>query len=403
MSSCNCNQNDYLPPCDNGCANPKPPCPPPYLPPICPPENPCPPRPGCGNNTPWYGLPQWKASDVTSWLMQMNGAMLRIDTILHDLALRTGINGLPDDLVTTVSKLCGDVEQMKCTMGELTNKQANVELLMQNINTQFSAMKTDVASLQLTMTNFDTRLMATDSKANALKNDVTLIKTDINMLSSTVQNLQSNFTQFQMTVNTKLAEFEASITELEENNTRTTSNRYKAISAGDSGGRNNIKMSHFVIGNYTSANYKSRWSLLDSNDMNRGCNIFFDILQNGITLLYYRSPKWIVLTKNTNQEGDRGFSIEHNLTSSIPGLPVDVIYNIPSGFHRTIMGIYDGDSLELQTLVPGGLHVHATADSVYMKIFVDSIPQTTFDSLPTKIRLAQISAEYHSGYNVENV
>lgn len=216
MSSCNCNQNDYLPPCDNGCANPKPPCPPPYLPPICPPENPCPPRPGCGNNTPWYGLPQWKASDVTSWLMQMNGAMLRIDTILHDLALRTGINGLPDDLVTTVSKLCGDVEQMKCTMGELTNKQANVELLMQNINTQFSAMKTDVASLQLTMTNFDTRLMAVDSKANALKNDVTLIKTDINMLSSTVKNLQSNFTQFQMEVQQSIAGMETRFPELEK-------------------------------------------------------------------------------------------------------------------------------------------------------------------------------------------
>lgn len=210
--NCTCGTTDYLPPCRPECP-PAPPCPP-VLPPICPPKPPCPPN-DCSNHTPYYGLPQWKASDVTSWLMQMNGAMLRIDTILHDLALRTGINGLPDDLVTTVSKLCGDVEVLKCSMGELTNKQANIELLMQNINTQFSAMKTDVASMQLSLTNFDTRLMTVDSKANALKNDVTMLKSDVNMLSSTLQGLQKNFTEFQLSVNQTLAEHTTSIEQLE--------------------------------------------------------------------------------------------------------------------------------------------------------------------------------------------
>lgn len=212
--NCNCNpQEDYLncPVCP---PNPDIPLPPPRpLPPM--PGFPCPPPPkpgcGCGDSTPNYGLPLWKASDVTSWLMQLNGAMLRIDTIMHDLALRTGINGLPDDLVTTVSKLCQDMEQMKCMVGELGNKTANMELLMQNMNTSFSAMKTDIASMQLSLTNFDTRLMTVDSANQQNKNDITLIKTDLNMLSQTVNALQQNFTQYQMATNQTLAELQSQI------------------------------------------------------------------------------------------------------------------------------------------------------------------------------------------------
>lgn len=198
-------QPDYLPPCDGGACRP---CPPPPRP-----LPPCrPPKPGCtSNSTPWYGLPQWAAGDVTSWLMQMNGAMLRIDTIMHDLALRTGINGLPDDLVSCVAKLSQDMEVVKCTIGEMSNKQANIDLLMQNLNTQFSAMKTDVASLTLSVTNLDTRIMTVDSKADGMKNDIVLLKTDLNMLSNTVQNLTANFTSFQNTVNESIAELESGV------------------------------------------------------------------------------------------------------------------------------------------------------------------------------------------------
>lgn len=213
-------RDDYLPtppPCP---PSPDCPCPPPRpLPPMppmpgCPPR-PCPPDP-CQNRTPNYGLPLWKASDVTSWLMQMNGAMLRIDNIMHDLALRTGINGLPDDLVTTVSKLCQDVAVLNCTVGELSNKQANQDLLMQNMNTQFSAMKTDIASLQLSITNLDTRVMTVDSANQQNRNDITLIKSDLNMLSKTVTNLSSNLTQFQNATNQTLATLQASVDAIED-------------------------------------------------------------------------------------------------------------------------------------------------------------------------------------------
>lgn len=214
-NNCNCDCNtDYLPPC--------PPCGDIPLPP----PRPCPPVPGCGpnppgcsNHTPNYGLPLWKASDVTSWLMQMNGAMLRIDTILHDLALRTGINGLPDDLVTTVSNLCQNYEVLKCTVSEMGNKQANLELLMQNLNTQVSSMKTDVSAMSISITNFDTRLLSQESVTGAIRNDINLIKADMNMLNKTLTNLASSFTQFQQTASQQLAEHSAAIQALQNNAT----------------------------------------------------------------------------------------------------------------------------------------------------------------------------------------
>lgn len=233
-NNCECidpgfSQPDYCPPC-----GPDIPCPPTRpLPPM--PGWPCPPpKPDCSNKTPNYGLPLWRASDVTSWLMQMNGAMLRIDTIMHDLALRTGINGLPDDLVTTVSKLCQDVGVLQCTVGELQNKTCNMELLMQNLNTSMGAIKTDIASIQLNLTNMDTRIMTVDSANQQLRNDMTLVKSDLNMLSNTVTNLQSNVQQFQQATNSTLAEHTAAISELQNDvveQQELTENLYGSIGA----------------------------------------------------------------------------------------------------------------------------------------------------------------------------
>lgn len=204
--NCNCPPNDYLPPC------PDIPLPPPRPLPPCPPRPGC--TPGCSDQTPNYGLPLWKASDVTSWLMQINGAMLRIDTIMHDLALRTGINGLPDDLVTCVSKLTQDVEVLKCSVGDLSNKNASTELIVQNMNTQVAAIKTDLSSITINLTNLDTRLMTVDTKTENLENKMTLMRSDVNMIQQSINNLQSNMLQFQNATNQELHEHEGQLIQL---------------------------------------------------------------------------------------------------------------------------------------------------------------------------------------------
>lgn len=212
--NCNCPPNDYLPPC------PDIPLPPPRPLPPCPPRPGC--TPGCSDQTPNYGLPLWKASDVTSWLMQINGAMLRIDTIMHDLALRTGINGLPDDLVTTVSKLTQDVDVLKCSVADLANKNANTELIVQNMNTQVAAIKTDLSSITINLTNLDTRVMTVDTKTEGIQNKVTLLQSDLNMISSTVDNLQNNLLTYQNATNQTLAEHTTRLADLDNSGFKLT-------------------------------------------------------------------------------------------------------------------------------------------------------------------------------------
>lgn len=222
--------------CNNNCNLCQPPCPPaPPMPPLPPfPNQPCPPPPpencGCSNKTQFYQLPLWKPSDVTSWLMQMNGAMIRIDSILHNLALRTGINGLPDDLTNAVSQLTQDVAVLQNTVCDLGNNQATLKLQMTNMSTQLGAIQTDISSLQLSVTNLDTRIMTIDSSNKQNQNNITLIKSDLNMLSSTVQSLQSNVSQYQEATNTTLTNLQNQINDIAEIVVPSTENTDVAVS-----------------------------------------------------------------------------------------------------------------------------------------------------------------------------
>ena len=191
--------------------------------PVCnvkpmPPLMPCPPVPfppvdgcGCDKGTEFYNLPLWKASTVTSWLQQMNGAMIRIDSILHNLALRTGINGLPDDVVNCVQKLAQDMAEVQCTVSQLTNEGANTKLLLQNTQTAMGSVQTDISTLQLSVTNLDTRLMTIASSQDNVKNSINIVKSDLTMLASTVKSLSGNVTQWQDSVNNALTSMQNQI------------------------------------------------------------------------------------------------------------------------------------------------------------------------------------------------
>lgn len=195
-----CPEHDYLPP-----LAPLPPMPPTF---VAPPHT-------HGQHTKNYGLPLWRASDVTSWLTQMNAAMMRIDEVMHDLALRTGINGMPDDITASVSELLRDTEVVKHTVADLSNKAANQELLYQNAITQLTALKTDVGSLQLSLTNLDTRIMTAESKSENVMQAITLVKSDMQTLNTAVKAFRESYGDFQLSINKAVAENKAAIMELQ--------------------------------------------------------------------------------------------------------------------------------------------------------------------------------------------
>ena len=169
-----------------------------------------------GNHTRNYGLPLWKASDVTSWLTQMNAAMMRIDEVMHDLALRTGVNGVADDLAKSVGLLLNDVEVLKCNMSDINNKAASNELLMQNMTTQMSAMHTNMSSLELTLTNLDTRIMTVESKNQNQDNSMTLLKSDLQQVSAGLKSLREAIGEYENANNQTLAQVQSQVNNLSD-------------------------------------------------------------------------------------------------------------------------------------------------------------------------------------------
>lgn len=211
-NNCGCNTTppDYVPTWP-GC--PPPPYPPyPPYPPTCPPPSD---TYGTSNKTEFYGLPLWKASDVTSWLMQMNGAMIRIDSIMHNIALRTGINGIPEDLTNTVSQLCSEFNQFKVQLCEVTNDVATQKLNILNLTQQINNMQTDLSSMQLTATNLNTRMLTLETTQQNQANSLTMVQTDVNMMSKTINALQSALTQLQNSVNASITELQTGLKEVQ--------------------------------------------------------------------------------------------------------------------------------------------------------------------------------------------
>lgn len=328
--NCNCNCNDdYLPPvypgngCDCDCGDI--PLPPPRpLPPI----HGChKPPTGCNHHTRNYGLPLWKASDVTSWLMQMNGAMIRIDEVLHDLALRTGINGLPDDVISTVQRLSQDVEVLKCTVSDVTNKSANIELLMQNMNTQFGAMQTDLSSMQLSITNLDTRIMTIDSSNTQNKNNITLLKSDLNMLSDTVKNISSNFQQYQLATNATLAEHEVAIKNMQDEITNAMWGTL-FVDSGETDG-------NFTTENITVSENSTNIVSISESQRSNGISIRVRNMSENVGAMYFRTPNKLLLTTSNTSIGE--FSIFITMPDNIRIKGTNVLNPIQRGVVEVVV------------------------------------------------------------------
>ena len=149
--------------------------------------------------TKYYGLPLWQANQVTSWLVGINTAMERIDKVLHDFALRTGINGEPADYILQVQDNTANIKQLlqwQITaikdLSQLTSVTsqclANLELMQQKVN-----------NLNFNYNNVDVRLQSVENtvgndltqQVEKLTNNLSVIQTNLTELTTRVDKLES--------------------------------------------------------------------------------------------------------------------------------------------------------------------------------------------------------------------
>lgn len=143
------------------------------------PPTPCPPKSPLTTEN--YHLPLYRASDVTSWLIQFNNAMIDIDKIMHSLALRTNtVPEVSEELISTVEKLESEVQELQLTSDELVTSNGNLAAQVATAMQSLANANQSIQTLMLNTTNLDTRMGTVETN---------------------VLNLQTNFTKLQENVN----------------------------------------------------------------------------------------------------------------------------------------------------------------------------------------------------------
>lgn len=167
------------------------------------------------NQTQYFNLPLFIATDKPSWLVDWNGAMNEIDSILNDIAtasegavadvatIQTQVNTLSTtvtSLNTIVETAVEDVAAMQTTVDSHDTRMDTIEadLITQNnlikaLSTSVTTMQGTVASLntavetmQTTLAGYDTRIETAEDAAEAAQTAVAGIQTTVQGLSSTV-------------------------------------------------------------------------------------------------------------------------------------------------------------------------------------------------------------------------
>lgn len=167
------------------------------------------------NQTQYFNLPLFIATDKPSWLVDWNGAMNEIDKILNDIAtasegavadvatIQTQINTLSTTVTSlnaTVQTAVEDVAAMQTTVQSHETRMDTIEgdLITQNnlikaLSTSVTTMQGTVASLntavetmQTTLAGYDTRIDAAEDAATAAQTAVAGIQSTVQSLSSTV-------------------------------------------------------------------------------------------------------------------------------------------------------------------------------------------------------------------------
>lgn len=116
-----------------------------------------------------YKLPQWQEGTPTSWLTQLNMAFRQIDELFHDMALRTSIDGLPDETVEEVVRLSNEVAELEENLTGNIKTVTNLEKLVSNINESLATVQTRLDTITTNATALDTRMTALESRVTALE------------------------------------------------------------------------------------------------------------------------------------------------------------------------------------------------------------------------------------------
>ena len=161
------------------------------------------------NSTRYYNLPIFISTDRPSWLVDWNGAMNEIDTILNDIAITSEsasssvatIQTQVDTLSTTVQNLntivetaVTDVASMQTTVEAQELRLDTVESDLITQNNLVKTLSDTVVAMQATVSTLSNRVSVVEESVTAMGVNVEAIQTALTGLRSDVNSLDTRVT-----------------------------------------------------------------------------------------------------------------------------------------------------------------------------------------------------------------
>ena len=137
--------------------------------------------------TPNYNLLLMVKDTITSWLNIVNTNMLKIDTAMHDLTLRTSIDGeIPPEAIEDLIRLEANLTSLSSTVEKHDEDIDDIEHQLLNLQT----LSTDVSVLKQNYINLDTKMTAFETRLDMLQATVTKLDNNYNALEERVAALE---------------------------------------------------------------------------------------------------------------------------------------------------------------------------------------------------------------------
>lgn len=138
-------------------------------------------------STKYYHLPLWRANDVTSWLVGINKAMVDIDQLFHDFALRTGIEGVPDDVVTTVQQLQASVDCLEDFRRSTIEDLAATTKVVSDALGSIDLVNEKLRGLGFAQSNTEVRIKGIEQELSDIKDNITTLFSRVEKLDASVE------------------------------------------------------------------------------------------------------------------------------------------------------------------------------------------------------------------------
>ena len=171
------------------------------------------------NSTPNYGLPIFIDSDKPSWLVDWNGAMTELDTVIKEISTSEEAN---KNLITTananIAKINNIIEEIQAYNTALTNRVVNLEGKTNKLESEYNTVINDLQAQNRLVLQLQDAINIINSELDNLKNNVIPpIEGGLNSLTKIVNENKKTQDIVNQQTTQKFTELSSEVTDIKTN------------------------------------------------------------------------------------------------------------------------------------------------------------------------------------------